>query len=127
MLALGGGLDLETPLHLVTFCAVDLETTGGSPNNDAITEIGAVKHLGGQRIGTFHSLVNPGVAIPRSITYLTGLDDLDVAGAPPIEALLPALLEFLDGSVFVAHNARFDFGFLNAALRRHGYDPLPPP
>src|SRR5436190_7040820 len=127
MLAVGGGLDLETPLHQVTFCAVDLETTGGSPTNDAITEIGAVKYLGGERIGTFHSLVNPGVAIPRPITHLTGLDDFDVAGAPSIDALLPSLEEFLIGAVFVAHNARFDFAFLNAALRRAGHDPLPPP
>ncbi len=127
MLAVRTGIDVDTPLHLVTFCAVDLETTGGSPNADAITEIGAVKYRAGERVGTFHSLVNPGVAIPRSITYLTGLDDVVVAEAPPVESLLPSLMEFLNGAVFVAHNARFDFSFLNAALRRAGYDPLPPP
>ncbi len=127
MLAVRTGIDVDTPLHLVTFCAVDLESTGGSPNADAITEIGAVKYRAGERVGTFHSLVNPGVAIPRSITYLTGLDDVVVAEAPPVESLLPSLMEFLNGAVFVAHNARFDFSFLNAALRRAGYDPLPPP
>jgi len=127
MLAVATALDPGTPLREVTFCAVDLETTGGSPTSCSITEIGAVKYLAGEPVGAFHTLVNPGAPIPPFITHLTGLDDLEVAAAPPIEAVLPALVEFLAGAVFVAHNARFDFGFLNAALGRAGYDPLPPP
>jgi DNA polymerase-3 subunit epsilon len=119
--------DGATPLAQVTFCAVDLETTGGSPASSAITEVGAVKYVGGERVGSFQTLVDPGLPVPRFITHLTGLDDLALAGAPPIEAVLPALAEFLQGTVFVAHNARFDFGFLNAGLRRLGYEPLPPP
>ena len=115
------GLDADTPLHRVPFCVIDLETTGGSPRTCAITEVGAVRYLGGERVGTFHSLVNPGEPIPRFITHLTGLDDLDVLHAPPIEAVLPSLLEFLRGGVFVAHNARFDFGFVRAACRQLGY------
>jgi DNA polymerase III subunit epsilon len=120
-------IDPSTPLSHVTFCVVDLETTGGSPAECAITEIGAVRYRGGERLGTFHTLVDPGQAIPRFITHLTGLDDGALAGAPSIGAVIPSLAEFLAGAVFVAHNARFDFSFVNAALATGGYDPLPPP
>jgi DNA polymerase-3 subunit epsilon len=121
------GLEEGIPLTEVTFCVVDLETTGGSPADSRITEIGAVKLRGGERVGVFETLVNPGVTIPRLITHLTGIDDLAVAGAPSIEAVLPSFAEFARGCVFVAHNARFDFTFLNVALSRLDYDPLPPP
>ena len=115
------------PLTEVEFVVVDLETTGGSPADSRITEIGAVKLRGGERTGVFETLVNPGVPIPRQITHLTGIDDLVVAGAPPIEWVLPSFAEFARGCVFVAHNARFDFSFLNVALERLDYDALPPP
>jgi DNA polymerase III subunit epsilon len=120
---------LEDGLALpeVDFVVVDLETTGGSPADARITEIGAVRYCGGERLGTFSTLVNPGIPIPRSITHLTGIDDRMVAGAPPIEWVLPSFAEFARGCVFVAHNASFDFTFLNVALRRLDYDPLPPP
>ena len=108
-------------LNEVTFVVVDLETTGGSPLEHAITEIGAVMTRGGERLGSFQSLVAPGQPIPPYVAHLTGIDDLMVSSAPPIEAVTPALAEFLDGSVFVAHNARFDFGFVNATLARFGY------
>ncbi len=120
-------LDLGIPLHQVTFCVVDLETTGGSPTDCRITEVGAVKYVGGERIGVFQALVNPEVPIPPFITHLTGIDDRAVAAEPPIEEILPAFLEFCRGAVFVAHNARFDFSFLNANLVRLDYDPLPAP
>ncbi|HXF36881.1 MAG TPA: DEDD exonuclease domain-containing protein [Actinomycetota bacterium] len=121
------GLEEGIPLSRVTFAVVDLETTGGSPRDSAITEVGAVKYRGGQRLGAFHALVHPGRPIPPFITHLTGIDDRTVSDAPPLEWVLPALLGFLEGCVFVAHNARFDFGFLNAELLRLGYEPLPPP
>jgi DNA polymerase-3 subunit epsilon len=120
-------LEEGIPLVEVTFCVVDLETTGGSPTDSRITEIGAVKYRGGERIGVFETLVNPEVPIPRFITHLTGIDDLAVAVAPPIEWTLPSFAEFSRGCVFVAHNARFDFTFLNVALTRFDFDPLPPP
>ena len=115
------------PLSEVTFCIVDLETTGGSPADSRITEIGAVKYRGGERIGVFATLVDPGTPIPRFITHLTGIDDGTVRDAPPLEWALPGFVEFAEGCVFVAHNARFDFTFLNASLVRLDYDPLPPP
>jgi DNA polymerase-3 subunit epsilon len=120
-------LEDGVPLAEVEFVVVDLETTGGSPVDSRITEIGAVRLRGGERLGTFSTLVNPGAPIPRSITYLTGIDDRMVAGAPPLEWVLPSFAEFARGCVFVAHNARFDFTFLNVALSRLDYEPLPPP
>ncbi len=120
-------LEEGVPLSEVTFCVVDLETTGGSPADSRITEIGAVKYRAGERIGVLETLVNPGVPIPPHITHLTGIDELAVSGAPPIESALPSFAEFARGCVFVAHNARFDFTFLNVALSRLDYDPIPPP
>jgi DNA polymerase-3 subunit epsilon len=110
-----------TPLREVTFVVLDLETTGGAPDGDGITEIGAVKVRGGEHLGEFATLVNPGGPIPPFITVLTGITEAMVAPAPTIEEALPALLEFLGGAVFVAHNAPFDTGFLKAACLRHGY------
>jgi DNA polymerase-3 subunit epsilon len=120
-------LEEGIPLAGVTFCVVDLETTGGSPIESRITEIGAVKLRGGERLGTFASLVNPRVSIPPYISHLTGIDDFLVAHEPTIEEVLPAFVEFARGCVFVAHNARFDFTFLNAALGALDYPPLPAP
>ncbi|MBW8824749.1 MAG: GIY-YIG nuclease family protein, partial [Acidobacteria bacterium] len=116
--------DLGTPLHDVTFCVVDLETTGGSPADCRITEIGAVKLRGGACLGTFATLVNPGVAVPPNITVLTGITDAMVRPAPRVEAVLPSFLEFAAGTVLVGHNVRFDLSFLHAAAARAGYDRL---
>ena len=110
--------DLGMPLCDVTFCVIDLETTGGDRGNDAITEIGAIKVRGGQSLGTFQTLVNPGRAIPPTITILTGISDAMVVQAPRIEGVLVSLLEFCGDAVIVGHNVRFDLGFLNAALIR---------
>jgi DNA polymerase-3 subunit epsilon len=113
--------DLGTPLHDVTFCVVDLETTGGSAIDCAITEIGAAKLQGGRCLGTFATLVNPGTLIPPAITVLTGITQSMVLPAPRIEEVLPSFLEFVAGTVIVGHNIRFDLSFLDAAIRRHGY------
>jgi DNA polymerase-3 subunit epsilon len=119
--------DLGVPLSEVTFACVDLETTGGAPPESRITEIGAVRYRGGERLATFQTLVDPGIPIPRFVSHLTGIDDLMVREAPPVESVLPSLLEFLRGTVFVAHNAGFDYRFLNHDLERLGYDPVPGP
>jgi DNA polymerase-3 subunit epsilon len=116
--------ELGTPLAEVTFCVLDLETTGGSASDDAITEIGAVKVRGGECLGTFHTLVHPGRAIPPAITVLTGITDAMVAPAPRLDAVLPALVEFVRGAVVVGHNVRFDLGFLRSALTATGWAPL---
>ncbi|WP_307817734.1 DEDD exonuclease domain-containing protein [Nocardia acididurans] len=110
--------ELETPLYDTTFVVVDLETTGTSPEGDAITEIGAVKVRGGEVLGEFATLVNPGCAIPPQIVHITGITTAMVMDAPRIEQVLPGFLEFAQGAVLVAHNARFDTGFLRAAAAR---------
>lgn len=105
--------ELGRPLRDLTFCVVDLETTGGSPAaGSMITEIGAVKVRGGEVLGEFQTLVNPHQSIPAFIAVLTGITDSMVCSAPTIEQALPSFLEFAAGCVLVAHNAPFDMGFL---------------
>ena len=119
--------DLGTPLHEVTFCVLDLETTGATPASCEITEVGAVKYVGGELVGTFDTLVNPDAPIPPTITVLTGITQAMVIDAPRIAEVLPALLEFIGNAVIVGHNVRFDMSFLNAAAERLGYGKLPNP
>jgi DNA polymerase-3 subunit epsilon len=117
--------DLGVPLHQVTFCVLDFETTGAAPPQCAITEVGAVKLRGGECLGTFQTLINPGVGIPREITFLTGITEAMVQPAPWIDAVLPSFLEFLGSAVIVGHNVRFDLRFLQAALLASGRPPAP--
>ena len=123
----GSFAELGTPLHAVTFVVVDLETTGGSPHDSRITEFGAVKIRGGEIVGEFQSLVDPCQSIPASISALTGITNAMVATRPAVEAVLPTFLEFCAGATLVAHNARFDVGFLNAGLERLSYPRLENP
>jgi DNA polymerase III, alpha subunit (gram-positive type) len=110
----------EVDLGLLEFAVVDLETTGWSPEQAAITEIGAVRVRAGgrrgefERQGEFASLVNPGMPVPPGIADLTGITDWMLAAAPRLGAVLPGLLDFAKGCVLVAHNAPFDLGFLVA-------------
>lgn len=117
--------DMGAPLHEVPFCVLDLETTGAAPSSCEITEIGAVKFIGGEPAGTFQSLVNPGVPIPPMITVLTGITQVMVVEAPTIGEALPSFLEFIGDSVIVGHNVRFDMSFLNASAERLGYGRIP--
>jgi DNA polymerase-3 subunit epsilon len=116
----------EISLRETTFVVVDLETTGGRVTAgagtaaDAITEIGAVKVRGGVVLGEFGTLVDPQRSIPPQIVQLTGITTAMVCDAPTIGAVLPMFFEFARGAVLVAHNARFDVGFLRAAADRCG-------
>ena len=113
--------ELGRNLRDVTFCVVDLETTGGSAAaGSMITEFGAVKVRGGEVLGEFQTLVNPHQAIPPFIAVLTGITDSMVAAAPRIEQVLPQFLEFAQGCVLVAHNAPFDIGFLRHFAEQQG-------
>jgi DNA polymerase-3 subunit epsilon len=113
--------ELGRLLREVTFCVVDLETTGGSAAaGSMITEVGAVKVRGGEVLGEFQTLVNPHQAIPPFIAVLTGISDSMVAGSPRIEQVLPQFLEFARGCVLVAHNAPFDVGFLRHFAEQQG-------
>ena len=116
--------DLSVPLFDVTFCVLDLETTGGSPADCEITEIGAVRYRSGDLLGTYQTLVDPGAPIPPTITILTGITEAMVMDAPKIETVVPQFLEFIGDAVIVGHNVRFDLSFLNAALTRNGYERL---
>ena len=110
--------ELGTPLRDVTFVVVDLETTGGSPDDCGITEIGAVKVRGGEVLGEFQTLVNPGApdpAVHRGADRHHRRDGRRRAAA--CARRCPAFLEFARGAVLVAHNAPFDVGFLKAAAR----------
>jgi DNA polymerase-3 subunit epsilon len=128
-----GRASAEASLRETTFVVVDLETTGGRASGnaatppDAITEIGAVKVRGGTVLGEFATLIDPKRSIPPQITRLTGITTAMVCDAPTVETVLPTFLEFARSSVLVAHNARFDIGFLRAATDRCGLAwPRPP-
>ncbi len=99
---------------------LDLETTGTDASRDRITEVGIVWMQDGAETGEWSTLVDPGVAIPPAIQALTGIDNAMVRGAPPFESIADDLADRLQGCVLVAHNARFDYGFLKAGFRRLG-------
>ena len=104
--------DLGTQLAEIVFVVVDLETTGGAGVDAGITEIGAVKVQGGEVIGEFTTLVNPGTAIPPFIAALTGITDAMVSSSPGVCTAVTMFLDFAGECVFVAHNAPYDIGFL---------------
>ena len=112
----------DTPLRDVTFCAVDLETTSGSWRTGEIIEIGAIKSRAGEVLGTFETFVQPSTDVPVEIQMLTGITPRMLTDALPLPAVLPQFLEFSSGAVFVAHNARFDKSFLDAAAERLDYE-----
>lgn len=119
--------DAAAPLERAAFAVVDLETTGLSPRRAAILEIGAVRVEGLRLTSRFETLVRPDRPVPPAITALTGIDTAMVASAPPPgEALrgLRAWLGAAPGAPFVAHNARFDEGFVRRGLARHGLGAL---
>ena len=99
---------------------VDFETTGGNALRDRVMEVGVVLLSGGRVVEEYSTLVNPGVRIPYVIQQFTGITEDMVADAPPFSAVCDELLPRLEGRLFVAHNARFDYGFLRGEFRRLG-------
>lgn len=113
------GDDAGTPLDRVEFAVVDLETTGtGARHGHRVTEVAVVLVRGTRIEPVFESLVNPGRPIPWFITQLTGIDDRIVRGAPMFAEIAGELASHLAGRVFVAHNAAFDWSFLEAEYSR---------
>ena len=102
------------------FVVFDIETTGFSPVNNKIIEIGAVKIREGEITDRFSVFVNPGVPIPFEIEKLTSINDSMVMDAPPIEVILPQFLDFCQDAVLVAHNANFDMSFIMENAKRQG-------
>lgn len=103
------------------YAVIDVETTGGTAGNDRVTEIGLVKLQYGREIARYSTLVNPQRRIPPFISKLTGISDAMVAAAPLFSDIAPTLWQMLQGCIFVAHNVRFDYGFIRAEFARCGY------
>ena len=99
---------------------VDLETTGANPVHDRVIEIGIVRITNGRLDHEWSSLVNPGATIPPIIQGVTGITNAMVRDAPAFEDIAEEVLSHLEGSIFVAHNARFDYGFLKNEFARLG-------
>lgn len=102
------------------YVVFDIETTGLSPTNNRIIEIGAVRIKDGRIQDTFSEFVNPEVPIPYTITKLTSITDAMVQNAPTIEVILPKFLEYIGDASVVAHNATFDTGFIRENAKRLG-------
>ncbi len=100
------------------YVVVDVETTGGNGEQHRVTEIGAVKVQHGEVIDTFQTLLNPERNIPRRITQLTGITPAMVMDAPRFADIADQFWDFLEGSIFVAHNVNFDYGFISREFSR---------
>jgi len=114
---------LNQKIKDATFCVVDLETSGSKPNSSQIIEIGAVKLQNGKIIDSFESLIYCGF-VPNHITMITGIEAAALAQAPKLKTVLQKFKEFLDSSIFVAHNVEFDYKFLSDSLKRYGLGEL---
>ncbi len=102
------------------FTFIDVETTGLSPRSARVCEVAAVSFRGAQRVGTLAELVNPGSPIPPEVSRIHGITDSMVRNSPSFGGVAPRLLDMLESSVLVAHNAEFDLGFLREELSRVG-------
>ena len=105
-----------------TYCVLDLETTGFSAVTEKITEVGIMKVKNGEVIDEFSCFVNPEKPIPQRVVEVTNITDEMVKDAETIDKVFPKVLEFIKGSVLVAHNADFDVGFLKQNAKNLGYD-----
>ena len=103
------------------FAIIDIETTGGAAAREKITEIAVVLHDGTKVIETFETLINPERSIPLYISQMTGISDVMVANAPKFYEVAKKIVKMTEGAVFVAHNVRFDYGFVQEEFRRLGY------
>ncbi|WP_108024349.1 PolC-type DNA polymerase III [Melghirimyces profundicolus] len=110
-----------------SYVVFDVETTGLSAVHDEIIELAAVKVKNGEIVDRFESFINPHRRLSATITDLTGITDDMVKDAPDLSDVLPRFLRFLEGTVLVAHNARFDMGFLQEACRKTGRSPVENP
>ncbi|MEL6943283.1 MAG: exonuclease domain-containing protein, partial [Bacteroidota bacterium] len=103
------------------YAIIDIETTGGKASRHRITEIAIVLHDGTQILDTWQSLINPECYIPQGITELTGITQEMVQDAPKFYEVAKKVVEMTEKAIFVAHNVRFDYGFIREEFRRLGY------
>ena len=104
-----------------TFAIIDIETTGGRASLHKITEIAIVLHDGQKVLDSWETLINPETPIPAGITELTGISNSMVQEAPRFFEVAKKIVEMTEGAIFVAHNVRFDYGFIQEEFRRLGY------
>ncbi|HEU4914864.1 MAG TPA: 3'-5' exonuclease [Candidatus Saccharimonadales bacterium] len=107
------------------FVFVDIETNGLSPVWGRVIEVAAIRVEAGEIVGSVNTLVDSGTELPQFITNLTGITSSQVHAAPTFAQVAEELYDLIDGSVFVAHNVRFDYSFLKQEFRRTGKDFLP--
>ncbi len=112
----------QKPLEDIEFVVVDTETTGLRPGHHRVIELAGIRMRAGEVIGTFQSLLNPGIRLPAFIVQFTGIKQEMVATAPKAHEVFLDFLHFIDGAVLVGHNVGFDIGFLSYEARLLGYD-----
>jgi DNA polymerase-3 subunit alpha (Gram-positive type) len=117
----------EETLPDATYVVFDIETTGLSVTSNKIIELAAVKMKDGQEIGRFATFINPHEPIPYNIQQLTSITDEMVEDAPELAPKLNEFLDFIENAVLVAHNARFDIGFIQEACKQNGHQPVTNP
>jgi len=103
---------------LLKFAVVDVETSGGAKDKNRITEIGIVLLDGNEQVGTYHSLVDPGVPITPFVQNLTGITDEMVKGAPQFSKIAEEVAALLEDRIFVAHNVQFDASIMRTEMKR---------
>lgn len=108
-----------TPYEEQRYCVLDIETNGSKPGTSQVIEIGAVMLQNGKVIDRFETFVECAY-LPEYITKITGIEPADLIGAPSRREALTKLRHFMGDAIFVAHNANFDYGFLNASFDRFG-------
>ncbi len=104
------------------YAIVDIETTGGQPEGNGITEIAIVLHNGTEVEGRYETLINPGYTIPPYVVHLTGISNQMVAVAPPFEQVAENIYRLLQNRIFIAHNVNFDYSFIKHHLRMAGIE-----
>lgn len=115
-------IDAQSHFRKYPFVIFDFETTGLDPNRDQIIEIGAIKYNNFEAVDEFSTLVSTKIPLSDIVTRLTGITPDMLVGKPSISEVLPRFLNFIEGSLLVAHNATFDMGFLRAECLRQGVD-----
>jgi DNA polymerase-3 subunit epsilon len=108
-----------TPYEAQKYCVIDIETNGSKPGTSQVIEIGAVMVQNGKIIDSYETFVECAF-LPEYITKITGIEPKDLIDAPTRKEALIGLRHFMEDSIFVAHNAKFDYGFLNASFERFG-------
>lgn len=117
-------IDSKELIKELSFCVIDLETTGGNHDTDKIIEIGMVRIENLKISADKNYLIDPEIIIPDFIQKLTTIKQKDVKGKPKIEDVLNEIIDFIGDDIIVAHNTSFDVPFLNSVLRRNGKEEL---